>query len=276
VTSSAVTSSAVTSSAVTSSSVPESSATSSSAPAAAPFPLQATVCTRLVRGRHRAVDERSALHELLGTALLAHVGVDMGTHPVVLPCLPALDPDGPDEAGTLYLHGSVGAGWVRRLLAAGAPVCVTVTELDGVVLARSGFHHSMNYRCAVVIGTPRLVHDKDEKARALDLLVDQVVPGRSAHLRPHTPKELAATAVLAVPMAEASLKVRAGGPGDDPEDVAAGGWAGHVPLRLVADAPVSAPDAVGGVPDHVVAHVTMLARPAGAAPGGIGVQASPR
>ncbi len=97
----------------------------------------------------------------------------------------------------------------------------------------------MNYRSAVVLGRPRLVDDEAERARALDLVVDQVVPGRSATLRPHTRKELAATAVLALPLAEASLKVRAGGPVDDEPDVAAGVWGGHVPLRLVAGEPVA-------------------------------------
>ena len=136
----------------------------------------------------------------------AHVAVDAGDHPVALPVAYGVDPDGPDEGGTLYVHGSVGAGWMRS--APGTTVCVTVTAVDGLVLARSGFHHSMNYRCAVVIGTARLVESEEERARALDLVVDQIVPGRAATLRAHTRKELAATAVLAVPLREASLKVR--------------------------------------------------------------------
>lgn len=215
-------------------------------------PLQATPRTTMTRGRHRGVDDRDALHALLRRALLAHVGIDMGTHPVVLPCLPALDVDGPDDSGTLYLHGSVGAGWVRRLLADGSDVCVTVTELDGLVLARSATHHSMNYRCAVVIGRPRVVADGPEKIRALDLLVDQVVPGRAAHLRPSTRKEMAATCVLAVPLTEASLKIRAGDPVDDADDVAAGGWAGVVPVRRDLGPPLSAADCDVEIPDHVV------------------------
>lgn len=228
------------------------------------LPLQPTGRTTLTRGRHRALDERAALHQLLDTALLAHVGIDMGSHPVVLPCLPAIDLDGPDPGGTLYVHGSVGAGWVRRLVGgldgrAPMDVCITVTELDGLVLARSAFHHSMNYRCAVVVGRPRLVEETEELTRALDLMVEKVCPGRSSQLRPHTRKELAATAVLAVPLAEASLKVRSGGPGDDPEDVAAGGWAGHVPLRLVASEAVTATDSQAPVPDHVARHVATLA-----------------
>ncbi|MFC6153525.1 pyridoxamine 5'-phosphate oxidase family protein [Nocardioides yefusunii] len=218
-------------------------------------PLQSTPRTTLTRGRHRGIEDRDALHDLLAQALLAHVGIDMGTHPVVLPCLPALDIEGPDEGGTLYLHGSVGAVWVRRLLADGSDVCVTVTELDGLVLARSATHHSMNYRCAVVVGRPRVVPEGPEKVRALDLLVDQVVPGRAMHLRPSTRKEMAATCVLAVPLAEASLKMRAGDPVDDEDDVAAGGWAGVVPVQRVLGDPVDAADNEAPVPAHVVRHV---------------------
>lgn len=227
------------------------------------LPLQSTGRTTLTRGRHRAVDERAALHQLLDTALLAHVGIDMGSHPVVLPCLPAIDLDGPDVGGTLYVHGSVGAGWVRRLvggLDGGAPVdvCVTVTELDGLVLARSAFHHSMNYRCAVVVGRAREVVDVAERQHALDLIVDHMVPGRAATLRPSTRKELAATAVLAVPLREASMKERAGGPGDEPRDVAAGIWGGHIPIRRVADAPVACGEAHGEVPLEVAERAARL------------------
>lgn len=212
--------------------------------------LQPTQRTTVVRGRHRAVDDRAALHALLAEALVAHVGVVVGDHPVVLPSAFGVDLDGPDDGGSLYLHGSVAARWLRH--AVGATVCVTVTELDGLVAARSGFHHSMNYRCGVVIGTAREVDDADERRRALDLVVDQMVPGRSATLRPPTRKELAATAVLAVPLREASLKVRTGDPVDDESDVATGAWAGVVPVRRVLEAPVDAADAAGvAVPDDV-------------------------
>ena len=122
---------------------------------------------------------------------------------------------------------------------------MTVTELDGLVAGRSAFHHSMNYRSAVVIGPARLVEDLDERQHALDLIVDHMIPGRSATLRASTRKELAATAVLAVPLHEASMKARAGGPGDEPEDVEAGTWGGHIPLRRVAGAPVPDADARG-------------------------------
>lgn len=211
-------------------------------------PLSPTARTTVTRGRHRAVADRARLHAFLAEALVAHVGVVVDDRPVVLPAAYAVDLDGPDDGGTLYLHGSVAAGWLRA--AARAHVCVTVTELDGLVAARSGFHHSMNYRSAVVVGTARPV-EGEEKQRALDLVVDQMLPGRAATLRRPTRKELAATGVLALPLAEASMKQRAGGPVDDEEDVAAGTWAGHLPLRRVADEPVSAADSHDRVPADV-------------------------
>src|SRR5688572_32663497 len=183
--------------------------------------LEPTARTRIGRGRNRAVADRGRLMERLADALVAHVGVILGQHPVVLPTAFAVDPEGADAGGTLYLHGSVAAGWLRA--APEATVCVTITELDGLVAGRSAFHHSMNYRSAVIIGTARLVDDPVERQRSLDLIVDHMIPGRSATLRASTRKELAATAVVAVPLHEASMKERAGGPGDDPEDVAAGG-----------------------------------------------------
>jgi nitroimidazol reductase NimA-like FMN-containing flavoprotein (pyridoxamine 5'-phosphate oxidase superfamily) len=202
------------------------------------------------------VADRAELHELLADALVAHLGVVVGEHPVVLPAAFAVDPDGPDRDGTLYVHGSVAAGWLRA--AAGATVCVTVTELDGLVAGRSAFHHSMNYRSAVVIGTARVVDDPDEARHALDLIVDHMIPGRTATLRPSTRKELAATGVLAVPLHEASMKARAGAPVDEPEDVAAGVWGGHIPLRRVAGEPVADDDATGPVPADVVRRALSL------------------
>ncbi|MGZ4497294.1 MAG: pyridoxamine 5'-phosphate oxidase family protein [Nocardioides sp.] len=216
-------------------------------------PLSPTARTTVTRGRTRAVTDRDALHAVLADGLVAHLGLASPSgHPLVLPAAYAVDPAGPDEEGTLYVHGSVAAGWLRG--ATDATVCVTVTLLDGLVAGRSAFHHSMNYRSAVVIGTARVVEDPAEKERALALIVDHMVPGRSATLRAHTRKEVAATAVLAVPLVEASLKVRAGGPGDEPEDVAAGTWGGHVPLRLVPGEPVPDADATGQVPADVAAR----------------------
>ena len=219
-------------------------------------PLSPTPRTRITRGRARAVDARAALHEFLDDALVAHIGVTVGEHPVVLPTAFAVDPEGPDRDGTLYVHGSVAAGWVRR--SGGVTVCVTITELDGLVAGRSAFHHSMNYRSAVVIGEARLVTDPDEQTRALAMIVDHMIPGRSATLRPHTRKELAATAVLAVPLHDASMKARAGDPVDEPEDVEAGIWGGHIPLRRVADAPVADPDSAGPVPADVSRRAAAL------------------
>jgi nitroimidazol reductase NimA-like FMN-containing flavoprotein (pyridoxamine 5'-phosphate oxidase superfamily) len=220
-------------------------------------PLSPSPRTSVSRGRNRAVTDRAQLHALLDDALVAHLAVVVGDHPVVLPTAFAADPDGPDRDGSLYVHGSVAARWLRG--APGTTVCVTVTQLDGLVAGRSAFHHSMNYRSAVVIGPARLVEDPREKERALALIVDHMIPGRSATLRANTRKELAATAVLAIPLHEASLKVRDGGPVDEPADVAAGTWGGHVPLRVVADGPVPDIDAVGPVPADVVARATAYA-----------------
>jgi nitroimidazol reductase NimA-like FMN-containing flavoprotein (pyridoxamine 5'-phosphate oxidase superfamily) len=222
--------------------------------------LSPTVRTTGTRETHRAVVERGRLLELLDDALVAHFGAvvtrDGVTHPVVLPMAFAFDPDGPDADGTLYLHGSTGAGWLRSALA--TDVCVTITELDGLVAARSGMEHSMNYRCAVIIGRARAVDDPAERARSLDLIVDHMIPGRAATLRAPTRKELAATAVLALPLREASMKERAGGPADEDEDIAAGTWGGHIPLRRVALAPVSSPDSHTDVPADVIARAAAL------------------
>ena len=220
-------------------------------------PLSPTPRTSLSRERHHQVDERAALHALLGDALIGHLAVDRGDHPVALPVAFAVDLDGPDEGGTVYVHASVAAGWMREL--PGRTVCLTITELDGLVAARSGFNHSMNYRCGVVIGAVRLVTDPDERAHALDLVVDHMIPGRAATLRRPTRKELAATAVLAIPLVEASLKVSAGDPDDEPEDVAEGIWAGVIPVRRTAGPVIPAPEATGPVPEHVRARAEALA-----------------
>ncbi|MDV6264515.1 pyridoxamine 5'-phosphate oxidase family protein [Rhodococcoides yunnanense] len=216
--------------------------------------LSPTPRTTVIRGRQRARAERSALLDVLRSARLCHLGVIVENVPRVLPTVFGVDPDGPDRAGTLYLHGSVAS---RSLIEAPEQdICVTVTVVDGLVLARSAFHHSMNYRSAVVVGRPRRVEDEEERIRALDAIVDQVVPGRSSHLRAHTRKELAATSVLALPLYEASVKARAGGPVDDDSDIAAGGvWAGVVPIGESVGSAERADDVEPHLvePDHVVA-----------------------
>jgi uncharacterized protein len=209
--------------------------------------LSSTPRTRLTRHRERGSEDRSDLFALLAEALVCHVGIVRDGDPVVLPSVFAVDPDGPDEGGTLYLHGSVAAPWL--LQAPGQTVCATFTILDGAVLARAAFSHSMNYRSAVVYGAARRVDDPDERDRALGLVVDHVVPGRTATLRPNTRKELAATGVIAVALAEASVKARTGGPKDEPEDVATGSWAGVVPLSIRAGEVEHNHD--GPIPDDV-------------------------
>jgi uncharacterized protein len=209
--------------------------------------LSSTARTRITRHRERGSEERADLFAIIEEALVCHVGLVRDGDPVVLPAIHAADPEGPDAGGTLYLHGSVAAPWL--LQAPGRTVCVTFTLVDAVVIARAAFSHSMNYRSAVVYGDARRVEDRDERDRALRLIVDHIVPGRAATLRANTRKELAATAVVAVPLAEASVKARRGGPSDGPEDVATGAWAGVVPLSVTAG--VVETDADGPIPDDV-------------------------
>jgi uncharacterized protein len=222
--------------------------------------LSPTERTQINRHRDRAASDRAELLDVLTASLVCHLGVVMDGYPLVVPTVFGVDPAGPDRGGTLYLHGSVAAGSLRA--APGADLCVTCTLVDGLVLARSGFHHSMNYRSAIVIGRGRLVDDPDEKRRALDLVVDHVVPGRSSTLRSPTRKELAATTVVAMPLHEASVKRRSGGVADDQSDVEAGVWAGVVPLALTAG-PVEVDEDVLDLPtpDEVLALVRRLAEP---------------
>lgn len=196
--------------------------------------LSPTARTRLTRHRERGSADRADLVAIIHEALVCHVGIVRDGEPVVLPSIHAVDPDGPDEGGTLYLHGSVAAAWLMQ--APGQTVCATFTLVDGAVLARAAFSHSLNYRSAVVYGPARRVEARDERDRALGMIVDHVVPGRSVTLRANTRKELSATTVIAVPLAEASVKARTGGPNDEPEDVAAGTWAGVIPLAIRAGA----------------------------------------
>jgi len=226
-------------------------------PARPASPLSPTERSRPRRERERAQRDREALYDVLGASVICHLAVVVDGVPLALPTVFGVDPDGPDRDGTLYVHGSVAS----RSLVQGPvrDVSVTVTVLDGMVLARSGFNHSMNYRSAVVIGRPRVVLDEAERAHALDLLVDHVVPGRAAALRRPTRKELAATTVLALPLHESSVKRRSGDPEDEDADVAAGVWAGVVPLRTMAGEIVTGADADGiDVPAHVRARAQQL------------------
>jgi nitroimidazol reductase NimA-like FMN-containing flavoprotein (pyridoxamine 5'-phosphate oxidase superfamily) len=211
-------------------------------------PLSATQRTTLRRLSERGRSERDDLYAILDAGLVCHVGVIADGYPVVLPTGYGRDGD------TLYLHGSSAN---RALLAAdGAQVCVTVTHLDGLVCARAVFHHSMNYRSAMIFGTARIVREGPERLEALRIVTEHLVPGQWDYARPPTRKELAATMVLQVPLAEASVKVRSGPPKDDEQDYDSGTWAGVLPARL-AFGPAE-PDAAlrAGVP--VPGHLTKL------------------
>ncbi|MEU2873951.1 pyridoxamine 5'-phosphate oxidase family protein [Streptomyces olivoreticuli] len=197
------------------------------------------------RYRDRASYDRELVHSILDAGYVCHLGFLRDGAPVVLPTLYGRIGE------RLYVHGSTGSRPLRsagRQDGPGMPVCVTVTHLDGLVLARSAFHHSLNYRSVVVHGTARQVTEEDELRAALDALVEQVVPGRSADSRPPTAKELAATAVLRIDLTEVSAKVRAAGPGDDEEDLALPHWSGVVPVTTAYGTPVPADDLAPGIP----------------------------
>ncbi|MEV1286985.1 bifunctional pyridoxamine 5'-phosphate oxidase family protein/GNAT family N-acetyltransferase [Micromonospora sp. NPDC049679] len=197
--------------------------------------------TTAMRDRGRIGYEQAAAHAILDEALHCAVGFTVNGEPRILPTLHVRVGD------TVYLHGSTGS---RPLLAArdpqGLAVCLTVTLLDGLVYARSQFHHSANYRSVIAHGTARLVTDETEKTAAMTALVEKVGRGRAADSRPPTRRELAETAVLALPLHEVSVKARVGGVNEEPEDHALPHWAGVVPLRLVPGAPE--PDAGVTVP----------------------------
>lgn len=201
--------------------------------------------TTPTRNPDRARYARTAVHAVLDEALVAHVGFVVDGAPVVLPHLHVRVDD------TLYLHGSTGARALRAAADGGLSVCVTVTLLDGLVLARSAFHHSVDYRSVVAHGVARPVLDEGEKRRVLDALVDHVARGRAAQTRPPSARELAATALLALPLEQASLKARTGGPRDDDADLALPHWAGVLPLSLRPGPPVPDAGVVADVPAGV-------------------------
>ncbi|MEU3470491.1 pyridoxamine 5'-phosphate oxidase family protein [Streptomyces sp. NPDC048387] len=203
------------------------------------------------RSRDRARYDRETVHAILDQSYLCHLGFVRDGAPVVLPTLFGR------VGETLYVHGSTGS---RPLRAAGKedpglPVCLTVTHVDGLVLAKSAFHHSINYRSVVVHGTAYEVTDEAERRMALDALVDHVVPGRSADSRPANAKELAATAVIRLDLNEVSAKLRTGGPNDDAEDLDLPHWSGVVPVAPAYGTPVPAAELAPGiaVPDYVSA-----------------------
>ena len=192
-------------------------------------PLGNTERTWPGRMRERAVNDRAAMYEVLDSNILCHLGMVFDGQPYVLPYGYAREGD------RILIHGSSGARFMRAL-AEGAPLCLTVTELTGRVVARTTFNSSMNYRSVVVLGCANEVTG-DEKARLLEVISDGFLPGRSAEVRASTKKEIAATTLLSISLEEASLKVRAHGVEDDEADLNTGVWAGVVPLKLIAGEP---------------------------------------
>jgi nitroimidazol reductase NimA-like FMN-containing flavoprotein (pyridoxamine 5'-phosphate oxidase superfamily) len=213
---------------------------------AAYTPTERTVPTRSAQ---KASYDKELVHAILDEGYVCHLGFVRNGAPVVLPTLYGR------VGETLYVHGSTGSRPLRMAGHAdpGLPVCLTVTHVDGLVLARSAFHHSINYRSVVVHGLAYDVTDPEEKRAALDALVDHVVPGRAADSRPANKKELAATAVIRLDLNEVSAKTRTGGVNEEPEDLTLPHWAGVVPLRKGYDTPIPEADLLPGteLPDYL-------------------------
>jgi nitroimidazol reductase NimA-like FMN-containing flavoprotein (pyridoxamine 5'-phosphate oxidase superfamily) len=182
----------------------------------------------------RADYDRATIDAILDEALICHLGIAVDGQPYVIPTLQARDGD------TVYVHGSA-ASRTLRALASGTPACLTATLVDGLVLARSAFHHSMNYRSVVVLGEARVVTETHEILRALQLFTETLVPGRWDEVRAPSRQELKGTKVLAMTLDEASAKVRAGPPSDDEEDYELGVWAGVIPISLTSGEAVADP-----------------------------------
>jgi len=201
---------------------------------------------RVRRHPERGAYDAQTVHAILDEAMIAHVGFIDDQTPVVIPAAYGRDGD------NLYLHGSAVALWSKRM-AEGAPVCVTVTLFDGLVLARSTFKHSMNYRSVMVFGTAQLVSEREEKLHGLECIVEHLVPGRSREARPPNEKELTGTSVLRLSLSQSSAKVRSGGPLDDEDDFARPVWAGVLPASIGYGTPI--PDAlvppIVNVPDYI-------------------------
>ena len=193
-----------------------------------------TARTQVKRLPKRGAYDRETVFKILDEAFVCHVGFVMDGQPYVIPT------NFGRNGETLYLHGSA-ASRMLRTLTEGVPVCVTVTLTDGLVLARSAFHHSVNYRSVVVLGAARLVEDPTEKMEALRRFTEHIMKGRWDEIRWPTEQELKATTVLALPLEEVSAKARTGGPVDDEEDYALPVWAGELPLAVVPAEPVADP-----------------------------------
>ena len=190
--------------------------------------------TRVVREPHRGVYDREEVYKILDEAFLCHVGFSLDGQPYVIPTS-----YGRKDAN-LYIHGSAASRMLKQMKA-GVDVCITVTLLDGLVLARSVFNHSMNYRSVVILGKATLVDEPEEKLAALHTLSEHILPGRWHDSRQPNERELKQTSVLRVPIEEFSGKVRTGPPMDDEEDISFPTWAGVIPLEMKASAPIDDP-----------------------------------
>jgi nitroimidazol reductase NimA-like FMN-containing flavoprotein (pyridoxamine 5'-phosphate oxidase superfamily) len=210
--------------------------------------------TTLRRGRDRGDYRPDTVRGILAEGLYCTVAVCLGDQPAMIPTAYAV------RGEHLYVHGST-ANRMFRAMREGAPVCVSVTLLDGLVLARSAFHHSVNYRSVILYGRATEVVDRAEKLAALDALVDHVVPGRSAEVRKPNREEILRTLVLRIPVDEASAKVRSGPPVDEEQDYALGVWAGVLPLRVTSAAPVGDERSRPDVARSVLARHRALAAP---------------
>ena len=188
--------------------------------------------TKLKRIPKRGTFDRATIYQILDEAFVCHVGFTVDEQPVVIPTGYARVGD------ALLIHGSA-ASRMLTALAREVDVCVTVTLIDGLVLARSALHHCMNYRSVMIFGRARVLSDKQEKIAALHAFTEHIIPRRWAEVRPPNEKELKATTVLALPLQEASAKTRTGGPADDEEDYALDMWAGVIPLKLSAGEPIA-------------------------------------
>jgi nitroimidazol reductase NimA-like FMN-containing flavoprotein (pyridoxamine 5'-phosphate oxidase superfamily) len=207
-----------------------------------PEPSPASERVRLRRKRERGSHDRVLVDAILDEGLVAHLGIcDADGQPLVIPTLHARRGD------VVYCHGSA-VSRTLRALRAGTPACLTVTLLDGIVLARSVMHHSANYRSAMILGTATEVSDPQEKLDALRAIVEHIVPGRWEHARHPTESEMKATAVLSIPITEFSAKVRTGPPLDDEEDYALGFWAGVIPMEQVPGPALPDPRLADGIP----------------------------
>jgi nitroimidazol reductase NimA-like FMN-containing flavoprotein (pyridoxamine 5'-phosphate oxidase superfamily) len=224
-------------------------ATTTSRPVVELAQVSVTPRTRVKRLPKRAAYDRATINAILDTALVCHVGFTLDGQPYVIPTLHVRIGE------TLYIHGSA-ASRMLGTAAAGIPICITVTHIDGLVLARSAFHHSVNYRSTVILGTATLVTDEASKLAAMRGLIEHVAPGRWDHIRQPNSKELSVTSVLSIPITEASAKVRSGQAVDDEADYGLPIWAGEIPLAISTLAAIADPrlGTTLSIPRHVTEY----------------------